>query len=138
MPAITETARQFFDACETGQGWEGCRAYCTADATFSAQCEPLTELHSVQAYADWMSGLLHALPDGKYEIKSFATDEATASVSVFAVFSASHVGTGGPQPPTGKTVAADYAYIMFFEGHSIRHMVKVWNAGWTMKQLGWV
>jgi len=37
MATITATAKQFFDACETGKGWEGCKSYCTADATFSAQ-----------------------------------------------------------------------------------------------------
>jgi hypothetical protein len=24
MPTITETARAFFDACETGNGWQAC------------------------------------------------------------------------------------------------------------------
>ncbi len=26
--SITETARAFFDACETGKGWAVCSAYC--------------------------------------------------------------------------------------------------------------
>ena len=34
MASITATAKEFFDACETGKGWEGCKTYCTADATF--------------------------------------------------------------------------------------------------------
>jgi hypothetical protein len=29
MSNITAVAKQFFAACETGKGWEGCRAYCT-------------------------------------------------------------------------------------------------------------
>lgn len=33
---IARTAREFFEACETGKGWDGCRGYCTDDATFSA------------------------------------------------------------------------------------------------------
>ena len=37
MSSIKETAEQFFEACETGKGWDGCQAYCHADATFSAQ-----------------------------------------------------------------------------------------------------
>ena len=28
MSSIRETAEQFFDACETGKGWDGCQAYC--------------------------------------------------------------------------------------------------------------
>ena len=55
--AITETARKFFEACETGKGWEGCREYCTSEATFSAQAEPIADLTSLEQYADWMKGL---------------------------------------------------------------------------------
>ena len=31
----------------------------------------------------------------------------------------------------------DYVYVLFFEGQEIRHMTKVWNAGWTMREMGW-
>jgi len=27
-------AKQFFEACETGKGWEACQAYCVPEATF--------------------------------------------------------------------------------------------------------
>ena len=37
MTPITGIAKRFFEACEAGQGWEGCKAYRKADATFSAQ-----------------------------------------------------------------------------------------------------
>ena len=40
-------------------------------------------------------------------------------------------------PPTGKTAAADYVYVMDFDGDKIRHMTKIWNDGHTMRQLGW-
>ena len=33
MSNITVVAKQFFDACETGKGWEVCQAYCTPDAS---------------------------------------------------------------------------------------------------------
>jgi hypothetical protein len=26
---------------------------------------------------------------------------------------------------------------MEFDGPRIRHMTKIWNAGWAMKELGW-
>ncbi len=39
--------------------------------------------------------------------------------------------------PTGKSVAADYVYMMEFDGDKIRHMTKVWNDGQSLKQLGW-
>ena len=41
MSSIKETAMEFFDACETGQGWQGCQRYCQPDATFSAQAGAL-------------------------------------------------------------------------------------------------
>ncbi len=59
MPAITVVAKQFFDACETGKGWEVCQAYCTPDASFSAQAEPLADVRTLRDYANWMQGLLH-------------------------------------------------------------------------------
>jgi hypothetical protein len=40
-------------------------------------------------------------------------------------------------PPTGKSAAADYVYVMDFDGDKIRHMTKIWNDGLTMRQLGW-
>src|SRR5919206_986280 len=45
--SITTVAEAFFDACETGKGWEVCSAYCTPDATFSAQAEPLLDLKTL-------------------------------------------------------------------------------------------
>ena len=62
MPSITTVAKQFFDACETGKGWEGCKAYCKREATFSAQAEPLADVKTLQQYTDWMKGLLTFIP----------------------------------------------------------------------------
>src|SRR4051794_163748 len=45
--SITETAKAFFEACETGKGWEGCSAYCRPNATFAAQLEPLAETRTL-------------------------------------------------------------------------------------------
>lgn len=137
MPTMTETARRFFEACETGKGWDGCRAHCTPDAGFSAQSEPLADIKTLQAYADWMKGLLSFMPDGRYEVKSFATDEERRNVCAYGVFSATHTGQGGPLPPTGKRTTTDYVYVMQFEGDKIHHMTKIWNAPWAMRELGW-
>jgi ketosteroid isomerase-like protein len=40
-------------------------------------------------------------------------------------------------PPTGQTAKADYVYVMTFADGKISHMTKIWNDGWTLKQLGW-
>jgi len=138
MTSITEVAERFFEACETGQGWETCKEYCTPNATFSAQAEPLADIRDLQGYTEWMKGLLAFIPDGHYEVKSFATDEQHQNVCAFGVFSGTHTGEGGPCPPTGKGTNADYVYVMEFSGDRIRHMTKIWNAGFTMNELGWV
>jgi predicted ester cyclase len=137
MANIAAIAKQFFDACETGKGWDGCKAYCKPDASFSAQAEPLADIRTLQAYADWMKGLLTVLPDGGYAVKSFATDAERNNVCAYGVFSGTHTGAGGPTPPTGKKVNSDYVYVMDFDGDKIRHMTKIWNSGWALKQLGW-
>lgn len=137
MSSIADTAQKFFEACETGQGWDGCKAYCTPGATFSAQAEPLLEVNTLAAYADWMKGVLGPLPDGRYDLKSFATDEKRRNVSAYAVFHATHTGPGGPVPPTGKSMSTDYVYVMQFGGDKISHMTKIWHSGLALKAVGW-
>jgi predicted ester cyclase len=137
MASILDIANDFFAACETGKGWEGCKAYCKPEATFSAQAEPLAEYKTLQQYTEWMKGLLTILQDGRYEVKSFAVDAKRNNVSAYGVFSGTHTGQGGPVPPTGKRTTSDYVYVMEFDGDKIRHMTKIWHAGWAMKDLGW-
>jgi predicted ester cyclase len=85
-----------------------------------------------------MKGLLTPIPDGRYELRSFAVDEDRKNAIAYAVFRGTHTGEGGPVPPTGKAVEADYVYVMQFEGDKIRHMTKVWNDGISLRQLGWM
>jgi len=88
-------------------------------------------------YAEWMKGITTVLPDARYEIKSFATDEARGNVAAYGVFHGTHTGEGGPVPPTGRSTSTDYVYVMQFSGDRIVHMTKIWNAGMAMKDLGW-
>lgn len=137
MASIADIAEKFFVACETGKGWEGCKAYCKPGATFSAQSEPLADISTLDKYCEWMKWLLGPLPDGHYELKSFAVDEKRRNVSAFAVFHGTHTAAGGPIPPTGKKIASDYVYVMQFDGDKISHMTKIWHSGITVKALGW-
>ena len=138
MTSITEVAKKFFEACEAGKGWQECSAYCETDATFSSQAEPLVGMKSLHEYTDWMKGLLTFVPDARYELRSFGTDDERKSVCAYGVFYGTHTGPGGPCPPTGKSVKTDYVYVMDFDGEKIRHMTKIWHAGIAMKQLGWI
>jgi predicted ester cyclase len=137
MSSIKETAERFFDSCETGGGWESCQQYCHTGASFSAQAAALADLNTLQAYTDWMKGLLTPVPDGRYEVRSFAVDEDRNNVTAYGVFRGTHTGEGGPVPPTGKEIEADYVYVMQFEGDKIHHMTKIWNDGISLQQLGW-
>jgi predicted ester cyclase len=137
MASITETAEKFFVACETGAGWQGCQDYCHPGATFSVQADALADVKTLEQYADWMKGLFTLVPGAGYELKTWATDEARQIVCAYAVFSATHTGEGGPVPPTGKSTQSDYVYVMQFDGEKIRHMTKIWNDGFALKQLGW-
>ena len=135
--SITSTAHSFFDACETGKGWAVCAQYCHADASFSAQSEPIAEITTLEGYCDWMKGLLTFIENGTYELKSFGTDEARECVIAYAIFKGTHTGEGGPLPATGKSTASDYVYHMEFRDGKVSHMTKIWNAPWAMKELGW-
>ena len=137
MSRILEQAKSFFDACETGKGWEECRSYCHPEATFSVQAGALSGIETVEAYCEWMKGLLTPIPDGRYELKFFALDEERNCAAAFAVFHGTQTGPGGPGEPTGNTVAADYVYAMEFDGDRIRRMTKIWNDTISLQQLGW-
>jgi predicted ester cyclase len=137
MTSIRSTAQQFFDACESGKGWEVCKQYAHGDASFSSQAEALTGVETLEAYTNWMKNLLTPVPDGSYEVRAFAVDDERNNVSAYGVFRGTHTAEGGPVPPTNRQVEADYVYVMEFEGDRIRHMTKIWNDVWSLKQLGW-
>jgi predicted ester cyclase len=138
VSAILEPARQFYDACETGKGWDVCKAFCHPEATFSAQADALGDISTLEGYCEWTKNILTPIPDGHYELKFFAADESGESVTAVAVFHGTQTGPGGPVPPTNRKIAADYVYHMIFDGGRIKHMTKIWNDSYSLGQLGWV
>lgn len=132
-----QTARDFFEACETGGGWDACKAHCHDHASFSCQAGALADTTTLEGYAEWMKGLLGPIPDGRYELTAFADDPVRGTVVAAAVFHGTQTGKRGPGEPTGKTVASDYAYVMRFNGDRIVHMTKIWNDVHALRQLGW-
>lgn len=137
MSDILELATQFFEACETGKGWDSCKQYCHSNAAFSSQTGALADITTLEAYCEWMKNLFTPIPDGHYELKFLAVDEEHHSVAAVAVFHGTQSGPGGPVPPTGKKIAADYVYHMVFDGNRIKQMTKIWNDSVSMQQLGW-
>ena len=138
MTGIGETAERFFEACESGGGWENCQHYCHPGATFAAQAAALEGVDSLHAYTEWMKGFFTPVPDGRAEIRSFGVDDVRGKVIVYGVLHGTQTGEGGPVPPTGKTVAIDSVYDMSFDDGKIRHITKIWNDVASMQQLGWV
>ncbi|MFT5675892.1 MAG: putative ester cyclase [Paraglaciecola sp.] len=137
MPTSLDTAKQFFEACETGKGWEDCKNFCHSEATFSSQTTALADISTLEEYCEWMKNLFTPIPDGHYELKFFAIDEVRNSVTAFAIFHGTQTGEGGPVPPTGKSIEADYVYYMELKGGHIKHMTKIWNDTISLQQLGW-
>ena len=135
--SISEAAMAFFDACETGQGWEVCQEWCTENASFSCQADALAEVASLEGYAEWMKGLLTPVPDGHYQLRGFAADAERGTVLAYAEFHGTQTGPGGPVAPTGNSIVADYVYAMKFQDDKIHHMTKIWNDGHSLRQLGW-
>ena len=85
-----------------------------------------------------MKGFFTSAPDGQYELKSFALDEARDCVVGYRIFRGTQTGQGGPMPPTGKEVESDDVVITEFDGDRIHHMTKIWNDVAALKQLGWI
>jgi len=135
-----DNAQRFFHACETPLGWEGCKSYVAEAATFVAQSEPLTGVNTVQAYCEWIKGFGTVTAAGAhYELHAQGYDDVKREAFFFATYHATHVGEGGPVPATDKTTHAHYVYVLTMDANDqVAHMVKVWNASWAMRELGWV
>jgi hypothetical protein len=135
-----ESATKFFHACETSQGWAGCKGYVADGASFTAQCEPLVEVDSVEGYCEWMAGLGNGPLKGcSYELRSSSYDEANRTALFFGTFTATHVGDGGPVAPTNQQTVTDYVYALTMNSDGkVEKMCKIWNAPWALKELGWM
>ena len=48
----SDIAKQFLDACETPQWWEGSKIFVATSAGFCAQGEPLADMTSIEEYSD--------------------------------------------------------------------------------------
>jgi len=134
-----DVAKKFFDACDTGAGWEGCKEYVADSATFEAQSEPLVDIATVEAYCEWSKGFgTVTAPGASYDLHSSSYDEETRTAVFFGTYHAKHTGEGGPVPPTGKETQTHYVYCLTMDASDkVAKMVKIWNAPWAMKELGW-
>jgi len=132
-------ALAFFNACESLEGHDGCKPYMADNSTFEAQAEPVAHIKSLAEYVDWMRDLGKGPLEGcTYEINASALDEDNNKVLIFATINGSHNGPGGPVEPTGKSTSTQYVYVLTMNNdEQVAHVAKVWNAGWTLNDLGW-
>ena len=78
-------------------------------------------------------------PGATYDLHASCYDERTRTAVFYATYHATHTGEGGPIPPTGKTTHSDYVYVLTMSGdNKVAKMVKIWNASWAMRELGWM
>ena len=135
-----ENARKFFEACEAAEGWAGCKQYVADSAPFVAQSEPLADINTVEAYCEWMAGFASVtVPGATYDLHTSSYDEKTDTAVFFATYNAKHTCEGGPVQPTQKETHSHYVYFLTMNAdNKVERMVKVWNASWAMKELGWV
>lgn len=135
-----ETATKFFTACEAPEGWEGCKQYVADGASFTAQSEPLAEINTIEAYCEWMAGFGKiTAPGASYDLHTASYEEATRTAVFVATYHARHTGEGGPVPPTNKETHSHYVYVLTMnDDNKVARMIKVWNAPWAMKELGWM
>jgi hypothetical protein len=134
-----DNATKFFHACESAKGWAGCEAYVGDCASFEAQSEPLVEIVTVKDYCEWMAGFGNTtVPGCSYDLHTSSYDEDTGTAVFFATFHGKHTGEGGPVPPTQKETASHYVYALTMNADGkVAKMVKIWNAPWAMRELGW-
>ena len=117
-----ETAEKFFEAIETGKGWNGCKIFCSDNASFSAEAVKLENIKTLEDYADWMRALYDRVSDVSYDVRGFAEDDLRNLVLAFGVFHGTPIADG-PQ----EAFSTNYVYSIEFEGLKIRHVTKIWN-----------
>ena len=136
--SFLEEAKQFFNLCEKGKGWEACKIYCAPNPQFECDALPF---NTIQDYTNWMADIIKGpIPDGNYEMISTTCNESSKTIVFCATFVGHHTGPGGPVEPSNppKFCRSDYAYIIKFNNNGkIENMKKVWDQLSAFKCLGW-
>ena len=137
-----DNAKSFFNAMESGLGWEMCKKYCTPNATFGTQASVAPAIgNSLQNYTEFMVTTHKLMPGLYWTGLVSAYDEETNTALISATLHGKHTNTpeGAPMPPpTFKSVESDFVYRMHFNNvGKIDGLIKIWNFELAAKQLGW-
>ena len=117
------TAGAFFEACDYGKGWSGCKSYCHYDASFETEAETLAEIDTLDTYCDWMVEALAMFDETvEIEVRSEAYDVKKDIALIYAEIRGNVII--GPELMFMKT---DYVYAINFNGEKISHITKIWE-----------
>lgn len=84
-----------------------------------------------------MKGLRSFVPDGRYDLASFASDEEPRNEAAYGTFHGTHADEGRPCPPTGKSTSTDYVCASRFEGNGIMGLTRIRNDARAVRKFGW-
>lgn len=80
----------------------------------------------------------NVVPGCSYDLHASAYDEKNRTAIFLATFTGTHTGDAGPVPPTNKQTNSHYVYALTMDADDkVARMVKVWNASWALRELGW-
>jgi hypothetical protein len=87
-----------------------------------------------------MAGFANVTAPGcRYDLHTSGFDADNNTAFFFATFIGTHSGDGGPVPPTNKETRSHYVYTLTMNAEGkVEKMVKIWNASFALRQLGWM
>ena len=118
---MLDLAEKFFWPCDEGKGWEACKEFCHANATFKTDANTLVHLDKLEDYVEWMKDVHSMMANVKFEIKSIAEDTKREMVLLYAIIYGDNILGEEPQP-----IETDYVYAMTIKENKIHHITKIW------------
>ena len=114
------TAQKFFDAVESGKGWDEVSKYVTDGATFYCQSDILKDVKTIKQYHDWKAEGFKAMTACSYKIVAKGVSENNKAVFYSQFFAA----PGAP--------ATDYVYVLDMTADGkVSGMIKIWHSNFA-------
>lgn len=132
-------ATQFFHACESAQGWAGCREHVADGASFHSGAASYQGMDTVEAYCEQVAGAFATTFKGStYRLLASAYDADSTTAFFHGLSCARHTGEGGPVPPTQREAEIPFIYVMKMNAEGkLEHLEKVYDEASGRRQLGW-
>lgn len=140
MTTWFENATKFFHECESAKGWDNCKQYVADGAEFICHSGTYIDVHTVEGYVTKIAQVYDAMfRDGtSYELQ-IVTHNDDGVIAFFGTSTIKHTGPGGPVAPNGKVATSHFAYFLSpDENGKVARMIKVYDEGHNLSQLGWV